>query len=421
MAKRDAGEAMLAHLFGDDDSDGDSAYESSPSAGSVFSDGDSLFGELSVNSDDDKDMYGQSGCQDGDEPDDDAHTRVGLSVHDVAISTVSQPENNADDTTHDLLCSSTENRSSATGDNPSPSERGDAHSASVGPVIGENRSIIGARRLQNTQHRDDLALNVGAELAPNGDAALATNVAGPALNEEGDSAPGTTTTPPRGGGVVPSGRSKELHALLSTNDVVFISLDLETAGEEVGIVQLSAEIFRLDINCHKNTKGKKKGEINVRADTATNIRREPETFDEYVKPDSVDGWCSRSTAVHHLTPTHPSIVSAQDISTVWRKFECWVERHTTHDETAVLVAYHGEACDLKWIWKLTQAPRSTLSLPDNIKLFLDPHKVMSTKKSCKLHPSKSKTEGLSLSTVWSYINPGGLPDGQSWHNSLVDV
>ena len=119
-----------------------------------------------------------------------------------------------------------------------------------------------------------------------------------------------------GGGVIPSGRLTELHGLLSTKDVVFISLDLETAGEEIGIVQLLAEIFRMDIVCHKNTKGKKKGEINVGADTATNIRREPETFDEYVKPNGDEGWFTRSMAIHHLSPTHPVIVSAQDIAAV---------------------------------------------------------------------------------------------------------
>ena len=65
--------------------------------------------------------------------------------------------------------------------------------------------------------------------------------------------------------------------------MVFISLNVETARKEVGIVQLLAEIFCMDFIRHKNTKEKKKGEITVGADTAMNIRQEPETFDEYVK------------------------------------------------------------------------------------------------------------------------------------------
>ena len=73
---------------------------------------------------------------------------------------------------------------------------------------------------------------------------------------------------------------------------------------------------------------------------ATNIRRELETFDEYIKPNSDEGWCAQSMVVYHLSPSHPSIRSAQDISTVWHNFERCVERNTTHTETAVLVAYH---------------------------------------------------------------------------------
>ena len=49
------------------------------------------------------------------------------------------------------------------------------------------------------------------------------------------------------GGDVPKGRSKLVHDLLNRSDAVFISFDLETAGEDVGIVQVSAEVFRLDL------------------------------------------------------------------------------------------------------------------------------------------------------------------------------
>ena len=78
--------------------------------------------------------------------------------------------------------------------------------------------------------------------------------------------------------------------------------------------------------------------------------------------------------MHGLTPTHPSIVGASDIATVWENFERWVDTKIDDDETAILVAWHGEACDMKWIWKLTQAPGSTLHMPDKITLFMDPEK-----------------------------------------------
>ena len=45
---------------------------------------------------------------------------------------------------------------------------------------------------------------------------------------------------------VPTGRS-EAHDLFQARKTVFLSLDIETGGEWIGIVQLSAEIFRADV------------------------------------------------------------------------------------------------------------------------------------------------------------------------------
>ena len=80
--------------------------------------------------------------------------------------------------------------------------------------------------------------------------------------------------------LVPKGRSKDTHELHNKGEAVFISFDIETAGEQVGIVQISAEVFRLDLVRNKNKQGKHKGEINSAADTATNIRRDPEVFNK---------------------------------------------------------------------------------------------------------------------------------------------
>ena len=88
--------AHVGPFFGDDDSEGDSDYESSPTVDSVGSDGVSLFGELSVDSDNCKDMYDQSGRQDDNETNDDAHSSGGNPVDNIAIPAVSQHKNNAD-------------------------------------------------------------------------------------------------------------------------------------------------------------------------------------------------------------------------------------------------------------------------------------------------------------------------------------
>lgn len=72
---------------------------------------------------------------------------------------------------------------------------------------------------------------------------------------------------------------------------------------------------------------------------------------------------------------------------------------------------------MKWLYRLTKAPDSKLNLPQKLKYFIDLLKVIKQYKSCKFHPSKSKLESLSLSSVYKYIC-GVLLHGS--HNSLVD-
>ena len=212
---------------------------------------------------------------------------------------------------------------------------------------------------------------------------------------------------------IPSGRSIAHHEFLGTKTVL-ISLDLETAGEYVGIVQLSAEICCLELIRHMNNKGKDSFK-----DTAEKIERNPNTFNKYVNPGDGMDWCTVAMGIHGLHRTHPSIVGADSIEIVWRQFEMWVHENVDSEETAILVAYNGATCDLKWIWKLTQAPQSLLNMPHKIKYFLDPYRVMKLYKRCLLNPSKSKTDGLELGTFWKFINGGENFNGA--HDSLVDV
>ena len=57
------------------------------------------------------------------------------------------------------------------------------------------------------------------------------------------------------------------------------------------------------------------------------------------------------------------------------------------DDVGILVAYNNKTCDLKWLWKITQAPLSTLSFPSSIKFCLHPLKVISEYSGCRLHKS----------------------------------
>ena len=64
-----------------------------------------------------------------------------------------------------------------------------------------------------------------------------------------------------------------------------------------------------------------------------------------------------------------------------------------------MVEYNKATCDLKWIWKLTQAPNSPYLMPDVMKFFLDPLWVIKKYEGCKLNPTKSKLDSLELGAV----------------------
>ena len=59
-------------------------------------------------------------------------------------------------------------------------------------------------------------------------------------------------------------------------------------------------------------------------------------------------------------------------------------------------------------------------MPDKIQYFLDPESIVRSKKSCKLHPSKTKV-GTSLGVLWTHVNSGANHEDRRWHDSLVDV
>ena len=83
-----------------------------------------------------------------------------------------------------------------------------------------------------------------------------------------------------------------------------------------------------------------------------------------------------------LYPQHPSSVGADGMATVWCQFVKWVNWKIGHDETDILVAWNSKTCNLKWFWRLTQAPGSVLSMPDKIEFFLDPKMVICKQAPC---------------------------------------
>ena len=202
---------------------------------------------------------------------------------------------------------------------------------------------------------------------------------------------------------IPSGKSIAHHYL--HRNAAYVSFDVETGGEYCGIVQISAEIFRIRLE-----NGSEVGE------------REVDTFNYYVKPSQGAIWSDAAMDIHKLRPTDSRISSADDIATVWVKFCAWIDKHIPRygSQKGIMVAWNGESCDLRWIYKLTQAPRSSLSLPPQLVFFLDPLKVIRKYKSCSLHTSKSKLDSYSLGVVWKHIDPE-KKNLEGAHDSLVDV
>jgi hypothetical protein len=184
-------------------------------------------------------------------------------------------------------------------------------------------------------------------------------------------------------------------------EAFYASFDIETAGEYGGICQMSMELFSINWET-----------------TPPTIDRCPETFDRYVNPGEGAIWDETLTRIHGLHPADPRIVAARNIFHVWAELNHFIQRHVPPGFPIILVAYHGESCDLRWIWKLTQAPRSTLSLHPQVKYFLDPYKIITEYKSCPFHQSKSKLEKLELGAVWKHLMGQNLNGA---HNSLVDV
>mmetsp|Transcript_24332 Transcript_24332/g.48822 ORF Transcript_24332/g.48822 Transcript_24332/m.48822 type:complete len:140 (-) Transcript_24332:434-853(-) len=80
---------------------------------------------------------------------------------------------------------------------------------------------------------------------------------------------------------IPKGKSIA-HYNIKSGKIAYISFDIETGGEECGIIQLSAQIFRLGNNDTMETSNE-------------------DEFNKFVKPPEGAVWNSEATEVHGLT------------------------------------------------------------------------------------------------------------------------
>ena len=129
-------------------------------------------------------------------------------------------------------------------------------------------------------------------------------------------------------------------------------------------------------------------------------------------------WEQRCIDVHQITYDDERIQSAEGIERVWQQFTSWFYREVNTSKTVILVTWNGETCDLKWLWKITQAPGSRCSLPQQIKFFIDPFRVVGYFKTCPINKTKSKIESYYVGSVWKFISNANLNGA---HDSLIDA
>ena len=115
-----------------------------------------------------------------------------------------------------------------------------------------------------------------------------------------------------------------MHGRLNDGTLKFLSLDLETRGEECGVIQLSAEFVRPKL--HRGGKTAVKDSLESLERWEDNIFDEQNNpqgmvFDEYVQPLEDAEW-NEEAGVHGLSATHPSIRSARKMKKFGSLFAC---------------------------------------------------------------------------------------------------
>ena len=119
------------------------------------------------------------------------------------------------------------------------------------------------------------------------------------------------------------------HQWLDEGNAVLVHIDLETGGEQCGVVQLSSVIY--DVG----------------------LRLVVGEFNKYVRPPDDAVWNSHA-CVHCLSASSESIKSADTLVKVWTEFVKFIEKYTS-EKMGIIEAWGGKSCDVKWMWRITVA------------------------------------------------------------------
>jgi hypothetical protein len=189
----------------------------------------------------------------------------------------------------------------------------------------------------------------------------------------------------------------------AANKIVDFHMDLEHAGEEVGIIQISV------------------------------IAVDPYSMEElgrhsrYIKtPEYLHKFWNMTGAdlSHGLKPSSPQFDNAQPLRVEWPKLVDFMESKLDGGAKAGrLVAWGGKGCDVEWFFKTTELcseqDQGVFRQPKWTPYFWDPIVTINRYQSCPLNLSKSKIVGYGLGTVYCFVT--GEDELAGAHNSLVDV
>jgi hypothetical protein len=167
------------------------------------------------------------------------------------------------------------------------------------------------------------------------------------------------------------------HDSIVAGNLIFLHVDLETGGEEVGVIQISCV-------CHDYKTNEVIG-----------------TFDSYVRPPASvkpSHWNEHATLITGLNWHSPQIKRADEIHIVWEQFKAFCEKHIGQSNIGCLVAWNGKGSDCKWLWKITEElyTRGQLHMPDRCEFFMDPMGIIKHYKGCKLNVRYSGIIGMGL-------------------------
>ena len=73
-------------------------------------------------------------------------------------------------------------------------------------------------------------------------------------------------------------------------------------------------------------------------------------------------WGPHTKDSHSKNEASSDIIDSDDIEIFWQKFGEFINRNMRATDTSIIVAYNCGTCGLKWLWKLTQVPKYTLSI-----------------------------------------------------------